>query len=264
MCPGHLVDKWKREVERLVPNGKAYIIKSVKELIALKDKILDKNKPEHSFLILSKDTAKFSYEKRPSAIWSESKQAFVCPECGQTLQKKVFVGQGRAKHAEMVNLDPLDFRKPWVFNQICKNKIRVYDKKEKKLKEVECGCKLWVPLNKNDKTIKWTKLGSDGWINKHNINNLIVNLEALNNIHQLKTAERNLLGKLVDFQNIMGTEEEYKGLKAPRKYSIAKYIREKFKNKIDYFICDELDLMAPHTVMCAQNPFNCGEEKMAA
>ena len=29
MCPSHLTLKWKREVERLVPNGKGYIIKNI-------------------------------------------------------------------------------------------------------------------------------------------------------------------------------------------------------------------------------------------
>ena len=89
MCPSHLTLKWKREVERLVPNGKGYIIKNISDLIAVKDQILDKHKKENMYLILSKDTAKFSYETRPCAIWSETKKAYICPVCGQVLTKRV-------------------------------------------------------------------------------------------------------------------------------------------------------------------------------
>ena len=77
MCPGHLVEKWQREVERLVPNSKGYIVENISELMLLEDKIKDKYKREHSFIILSKENAKFSYEKRPAAVWSKSKGCFV-------------------------------------------------------------------------------------------------------------------------------------------------------------------------------------------
>ena len=68
MCPSHLVFKWKKEIERLVPNSRAYIVKNIHDLIKLEPKIKAKVKLEHTYIIMSKENAKFSYEKRPAAI----------------------------------------------------------------------------------------------------------------------------------------------------------------------------------------------------
>ena len=92
MCPSHLVFKWKKEIERLVPNSRAYIVKNIHDLIKLEPKIKAKVKLEHTYIIMSKENAKFSYEKRPAAIWSVSKKTFVCPCCGQKLTKRVKFG----------------------------------------------------------------------------------------------------------------------------------------------------------------------------
>ena len=37
---------------------------------------------------MSKEIAKLGYDLRPSAVWSKSKQCFVCPDCGQPLYKE--------------------------------------------------------------------------------------------------------------------------------------------------------------------------------
>ena len=85
VCPSHLVNVWTREIEERIPNAKAYIIYDFKELKELEPKLRNKNKIENSYIILSKERAKMSYEKRPAAIWSRSKNTFICPECGQIL-----------------------------------------------------------------------------------------------------------------------------------------------------------------------------------
>ena len=247
MCPSHLVSKWKKEIETLVPNSKAYIIKNIEDLIALNTKIKSKVKLEHTYIIISKENAKLSYEMRPCAIWSKSKKTFVCPECGKPLMKKVKYGTGRDSYYEDEPFEMTDFLKEKVYNSVCRNEYQYYDKKTCRYVNKVCNTRLWAPVNKEERNPKWVKLGSSGWIMLQHLNTLFDKLSSKNNLNKEYGA---LLKRIVDLKNTIDSGEEIKGIKAPRKYSVAKYIREKLKGHIDYFICDELDFMAPYTVMC--------------
>ena len=248
MCPSHLVEKWKREVERLVPNAKAYIINELEDLIRIENKITYKNKLEHTFLILSKETAKFSYELRPAAIWSKTKNAFICPCCGQPLKKKVQVVRGGRKVTTLIDFDKYDMKDKLAYNSFCENEIKVYDTKQGKFVTKKCHTSLWVPLNKEDKNTKWVKLGKEGWILKEHIDEIFNDFVSR---ETLTKKEEDFFIKVLEVKNALDNHEEIKGLKAPRKYSISKYIKKKFNNKIDYFIADELDYLAPHIVIYA-------------
>lgn len=239
MCPSHLVEKWKREVERLVPNGKGYIIRDIGDLINIERKIKNKNKPENTFLILSKETAKFSYETRPAGVWSRTKDTFLCPCCGQPLYKKERIGSGRSATTIIKDFDKLDFQTQLVYNSRCQNKVRVYNTKTSKFEEKLCDTDLWVPLNKEDRNTGWIKLGKEGWVQKKHVNDVFNELTAKATVTKKEAA---LYTKIIEAKNAIEDGEEMKGLKAPRKYSIAKYIRERFNGNIDYFLADELHL----------------------
>lgn len=239
MCPGHLVIKWKREVERLVPNAKGYIVENISELKALESKLKDKYKKEHTFVILSKENAKFSYEKRPAAIWSTSKNTFVCPECGQTLFKEVYIGKGRDRVKIREKLTPKDFSKEYAFNIVCKNSVEVFNK-EKNCKETKtCNAKLWTPLNRYEENPQWVKLGAEGWLMKRHFietyNDYFARRESLNKKEQSYLLK--LIEKKEELDNSGDITSSTRGV---RKYSIAKYVRERLKGSIDYFIADEL------------------------
>lgn len=238
MCPSHLVFKWKREIEQLVPNSRAYIVKTISDLIALEPKIKAKMKLEHTYIIMSKENAKFSYELRPAVKWSVHHNTFVCPECGQPLIKRIKIGSGR--NATVINekFNMTDMLKQQSHNSVCMNKKTIIDAAGKR-REVPCEAKLWGPLNKNEHNPEWAKLGATGWVMFRHIDDLYM---LLNNKEALSKKEGELFAKVVDMKNAMDDGEELKGLKAPRKYSIAKYIRERYKGYIDYFICDELHL----------------------
>lgn len=244
MCPSHLVEKWKREVEKLVPNAKAYIITNIHELINIERKIKGRHKMEHTFIIVSKETAKFSYETRPCAVWSKTKNTFVCPCCGQPLTKKERVGSGR--NAAVINkkFDKLDMLTQLAYNTTCMNKVKVFNKKTRKWEEQPCNTSLWAPFNKEDKNTGWIKLGKSGWIMEKHVDELFEEFIARNT---LTKKEGELFAKLAEVKNTLDEGEELKGVKAPRKYSIAKYIRERFRGYIDYFICDELHLFKGNT-----------------
>lgn len=246
MCPSHLVFKWKKEIERLVPNSRAYIVKNIHDLIKLEPKIKAKVKLEHTYIIMSKENAKFSYEKRPAAIWSVSKKTFVCPCCGQKLTKKVKFGTGRRAIVEKVDFTETDMLTKMAYNTYCMN-----DK---------CKAELWAPLNKDEENPQWAKLGATGWIMFRHVDTIF---NRLSQKSKLDKKEAELFSKIVDLKNAMDEGTAMKGLKAPRKYSIAKYIRERYKGKIDYFICDELHLFKGDTaqgqamadIACASKKF---------
>lgn len=250
LCPGHLVVKWKREIERLVPNAKGYIVENIKELIALEDKITNKFKREHTFVIISKENAKFSYETKPAVLWSKSKKAFVCPECGQKIRKTVTMGEGRNKYRVKVPVDKRDFAKEYSFNMECDNEIRVFDTERGKWTNKKCGAKLWTPLNREDKNSKWVKLGTEGWLYADHI--LELHDEYFAKRKDLNKKEQGFLLRLIEKKEEFEENGRFtSSSNGVRKYSIAKYIRERHRGDFDYLIADELNLMAPRTVMCA-------------
>ena len=134
MCPSHLVEKWKSEMERYIPNTKGYIIHNLDELLELESKLRNRNRVENMFIIMSKEIAKLGYDLRPAAIWSKSKQCFVCPECGQPLYKeenRQLSPYSNRKTKVKVRLTELDFLKQYAYNMRCPNDIKVWNEDKK-------------------------------------------------------------------------------------------------------------------------------------
>ena len=238
VCPSHLTVKWKREVEERIPNARAYIIHDFKELIELEPKLRNKHKAENTYVILSKERAKMSYDKRPAAIWSKSKRTFVCPECGQPLYTIEHEGTGRHRRKIRVPFNELSMAKPLVSNLKCMNEVSKWDEAEKTYKVVPCNSSLWGPLNRDDQDHKWFKLGSEGWIMKEHI--ISITNRLLNKDCKLNKKESALLKRLMEpYNEMLAGEEPVSSYKGPKKYSIAKYIRERMNGVFDYCLVDE-------------------------
>lgn len=235
-CPGHLVNKWKREIERLAPQSEAYIVSDFDDILDLKDKIMDRKRYRHLWLILSKETSKFGYEERPAAVWNEAKHCYCCPDCGKPLFYLKKEGKGRRARYIHVYLGRKDFLKKDAKNVVCCNKVKVWNKDKGDWDEELCNSKLWQPAMKEQLTDderpggSWVKLGKAGWMERRHIQ---VMYDKLMNAPELKADETKLLDALAAFM-----EEEPKQ-HAPRKYPIARYIRRTFKGYIDYVIVDE-------------------------
>ena len=75
LCPGHLVEKWKSEIQKLAPLSDVVIVDNLKTLQKLEDRIKN-NHHRHLWLVLSKDIAKLSYDERPAVVWSESQKCY--------------------------------------------------------------------------------------------------------------------------------------------------------------------------------------------
>ncbi len=63
MCPGHMVEKWKSEIEKEVPYSKVKILREFKDLIEIRNR--GRERTEKEFYVMSKDFAKLSYASRP-------------------------------------------------------------------------------------------------------------------------------------------------------------------------------------------------------
>lgn len=238
VCPSHLTIKWKREVEERIPNARAYIVNDFKELLELEPKLRNKRKAENTYVIFSKERAKMSYDKRPAAIWSKSKRTFVCPDCGQPLYTIQYEGSGRRRRKLRIPFNELSMSKPLASNARCMNEVSKWNETEKKYDIVPCNSSLWGPLNRDDQNHKWFKLGSEGWILKEHI--IPMTDRLLNKGERLNKKESALLKKLMEpYNEMLAGETPTSTYKGPKKYSIAKYIRERMNGVFDYCLVDE-------------------------
>lgn len=236
LCPGHLVEKWASEINTYIPLSEAVIVDDFHHFKQLESKINDKRRRKHLFLIMSTSTAKTSYEKRPAVIWSSSKNAYCCPSCGQKLRKREFRGTGRNRYEYYRDLTELDFTKEYAHNQVCDREVRFWNKDSRKWETRPCNERLWTPFMKEEGGGNWIRLPrSQGWIEKKHMNKLFDELVVRNDL------DRNESRLLAALSEAIQTEEDGTTIvRAPRKFSLANYIRRFYKGKIDYLLADEL------------------------
>ena len=232
MCPGHLVEKWKRETETRLPQSKSVIISNFEELLEVIPEIKNKNRGYHLWLVMSKEAAKYGYEERPAAVWKNQKDKrtgvtgyYASPVTGKPIYRYEFEGKGRYRYRRAINLKELDFLKPNKDNYII-NETKTWD-------ERKVNTKLWQPVNSAiDDDTHWIKMGKVGYVEVNKIRKLYDRLkDAPNKSKEEKQALPELL-KILD--------GEVPIQRAPRKYPIAKYINKFLKGHIDYFIADEI------------------------
>jgi len=83
LCPAHLVEKWQREVEQVVPGAKALIAASITDLEAARDQYQPGQK---LFVIVSKEMAKLGPGWAHALITRKGEQC--CPRCYTPTEKK--------------------------------------------------------------------------------------------------------------------------------------------------------------------------------
>ena len=240
LCPGHIVEKWKHEVERLAPLSDAIIVDDFSALLALIPKIKNKKRRRHLWLIISKETAKFGYEERPAAVWNVVRKCYCCPDCGKPLYSEHWEGKGNRRRLVRNFFKEEAFSKKTAENQVCPNDIKVWNHEKGEYEEVKCGSKLWEPNIKEtgseekNAASHWLKLGRSGWLEKRHMQPLFDKIIAKD---APTKEETNLMAALSDAFDSEPIQ------RAPRKYPIAKYIHRYLKNDIDYFIADEIHLL---------------------
>lgn len=240
MCPGHLVEKWKRETETRLPQSKSVIISNFEELLEVIPEIKNKNRGYHLWLVMSKEAAKYGYEERPAAVWKNQKDKrtgvtgyYASPVTGKPIYRYEFEGKGRYRYRRAINLKELDFLKPNKDNYIIEEMVPFFNNETKTWDERKVNTKLWQPVNSAiDDDTHWIKMGKVGYVEVNKIRKLYDRLkDAPNKTKEEKQALPELL-KILD--------GEVPIQRAPRKYPIAKYINKFLKGHIDYFIADEI------------------------
>lgn len=215
MCPSHLVNKWKREIESYVPNGKAYIIKSIDDVIKLNPIIRNKKKTENLFMIMSKETAKLDNIMRPSVYYSPIKKGYVCPHCGHVIRASRYFSE--YSYNSSPKLKDEDFYKESSKNDTCP----------------VCHTNLWTMASENNEG--WIKLGANGWVSNKRIYAL---REKLIDNEKRSKSDGNMLFAI---EKYLKNNDEFPQPRMSR-YPIAKYIRKHYKGYIDFVIGDELHL----------------------
>ena len=119
MCPGHLTDKWERELKDTIPGALVTQLDSYKAVLALRNADAPIG-PE--YYIISRDRAKLGYNLRHGARWHERTETWRCPDCGGIQQFRYSSGRRRSL---IYGRDHFD--KPKVKNAKC----------------TECGTPLW-------------------------------------------------------------------------------------------------------------------------
>ena len=211
LCPGMIKEKWVREIEETLPNTKGYIVHNISELKEAYNTY--KNGKESVYTIISKETARDGYMKKPAVKWNPIKKGFVCPECGEIIEMEL--SDDGSKY--LVTADQSFFKKETEENHKCS----------------ECSTILWTAVNPEDRKRShnnWVKISEYGYIYRDKIQEVISN----------NYEDEKLIDKL---EEIAMFNEIYIPIKsAYRKYGLSTYIKKKMKGCYDYFCLDELHL----------------------
>ena len=253
MAPGHLVYKWQREIERLFPDAKTVVINDFSDVLAIEKEVKNKKRTCPLFLIISKDSAKISFQERPSVIWDRRNCQFICSSCGGSV-KLLSNGMGK-KYIEESYKYGLSYNHSQQVARIpVQEAVKVflsksgYNSKCSVLKpngfiDYSCKSPLWTSTSSKENasfySSRWIKHTSCGWLNMDMAEDYKAWFESLeeDNKEKKDKLNRKIYKAFIDIE-----ENGVPLMAAPRRYSIAKYIRERFKGKLDYFIADEVHL----------------------
>lgn len=94
MAPSHLIEKWKQEILKEVPNAKAYILDDFSKLLDIREGGKERNGRE--WYLISKDTAKLGslYSPIPTNVGKKFPKLVYCKDCFES-RKKIVPKRGR-------------------------------------------------------------------------------------------------------------------------------------------------------------------------
>ncbi len=206
-CPSHVAKKWVRELYETVPDCVAQTVSSITDIDRMYELYRHTDKP--LFLVLSKESARNGYLRKPAVIRSKRKNAFICPVCG-AVQEMTVTNDGISY---TVPADSCYFREENAKNHKCP----------------KCGTVLWEPDNpdcldpaKNE----WVRIGGYGYIHRKFVSEHYFAAKTETVKKQIREVWENPNGI-------------YPAVGAYRRCPLSRYIKHRFK-KIDAYICDEL------------------------
>jgi len=163
LCPGHLVGKWKSEIEKTVPNSSATILRSMKDCRSAANAPKIKNRSQ--YYILSKETGKLGYLWKPATfkngritraeIYDRELKVFVkqlyryeaCPTCGEYLEttdsrgvETPILAASLSKSKKKCNHETLPRR--YERDELGR-KVEIVPERGNEPKLIRCGAPLW-------------------------------------------------------------------------------------------------------------------------
>ena len=146
-CPSHVAKKWVRELYETVPNCIARVVSSITDVDRMYELYKASDKPV--FMVLSKESARSGYLRKPTVMWNKRRKGFICPVCG-AVQEMTVTTDGISY---TVPADSLFFREENNKNHKCQS----------------CKTVLWEADNpdcldpaKNE----WVRIGGYGYIHR--------------------------------------------------------------------------------------------------
>ena len=206
-CPSHVAKKWVRELYETVPDCIARVVSSITDVDRMYELYRTTDKPV--FMVLSKESARSGYLRKPTVMWNKRRKGFICPVCG-TVQEMT------------VTTDGISYTVP-------ADNIFFHEENNKNHKFQSCKTVLWEADNpdcldpaKNE----WVRIGGYGYIHRK---------FAARGLSTVKTdgMKKQAFAVMDNPDGIFPAQGAY------RKFPLSRYIKHRFK-KIDAYICDEL------------------------
>ena len=209
LSPSHVTKKWVREIEETLPDTKAVIVRSTSDV----DRVVSDFKTGNKTIcmVMSKERARDGYMKKPAVRFSESKRAFVCPDCGGIVEMTITEDGSSYR----VKADQFFFQRQNDKNHKCEH----------------CGSNLWTAINPSNRaqiSNEWVKIGNYGFV-----------FRPFAAQHYEKSKNIKISAQIADIAN--NPSGYFPAVGAYRRYPISAYIKKKIK-RIDGLILDELHL----------------------
>lgn len=211
LCPSHMTGKWVRELDETIPNALSAAVQSPADFDALYAEYARGSRTV--FAVISKETARDGYMRRPAVHWNERRQGFTCPDCGSVIQMP-FLDCGKRT---MVDATPEYFRTETRSNRKCEC----------------CGSVLWTATTAEEQS-EWVRISHLGYVHRRFVH---LALDAC------KTAvARKQLSELIENP---GRHTIARG--ACRRFPLSTYIKNRYSGKIDGLLADELHQYAANS-----------------
>ena len=209
ICPSHITGKWVREIHETIPNSYARHVTTMAEVDALYTYYQQKNKTV--YCVLSKETARNGYMRKPGVVWDPVRKGFACPHCGYIQEMELITDSVHCT----VKADSTFFLNENSKNHRCQNKT--------------CNAILWTMLNTKDLAPErnaWVRIGSYGFIHRK------FAWQAYNGCKSAAAQEK--IAEVVENPNGV-----FPAPGAYDRYPLSSYIKKRIR-RIDGLIVDEL------------------------
>lgn len=272
MPPGHLVEKWRREIMREVPGAQVEILSTLRQLTEIKAR--GKTPQGREWYIISKDFCKLGFSESPIPVnmlsgplvadycvdcYEDIGERYMkemrgsmkgrCPKCGgRHFKGTVFPDYGQITGLTCPSCNRILLDVTAVQNQpededTTKKYALTPDdfsgKKDKNAFCCHCGSSLWgancKPIGGTDKPAKWKKISHYANWSRKNRKTAWVLKGKEHYYYKAAGLIDDLTGKPYTEMDIRQTPQEF----SPRKVSPAHYIKKYLKGYWDFAILDE-------------------------